>query len=81
MAASRTKPRRGPTPPRRPAANAAGNPNLQRAAQLGYIASVAASQEGCSCGAATALREQNEIMLGEYKRGGAPDGAGSDPLP
>ena len=81
MAKSRTAPPRPRTPPRKKAENADANPRLQRAAQLGYIASVAASQEGCNCGAATALREQNQIMLGEYKTRGAPSGAGPDPLP
>ena len=47
MPASRTKPRRGPTPPRKQAAQADGNPRLQRAAQLGYVATVAA---GCFLG-------------------------------
>ena len=78
MPKSRSAPPRPRTPPRKQAENATDNPRLQRAAQLGYIASVAASEEGCSCGAATALREQNGIMLGEYKKRGAPNGASDD---
>ena len=81
MPASRTKPRRGPTPPRKQAAQADGTPRLQRAAQLGYVATVAAGSDGCDCRACKAIREQNKILLEEYDRGEAGDGVGPDPQP
>lgn len=68
MPKSRTSQRRGPTPPRTPKANSAPGPQVQRAAELGYIATVAAGADGCSCRACEALREQSRVMLDQYDK-------------
>ena len=81
MATTRAKPRRGPTPPRKQDGNSDVNPRLRRAAQLGYVATVSAANDGCNCRAAKALREQNELMLEDYDRVDAGNGAGPDPQP
>lgn len=52
-----------------------------RAAQLGYIAQMAATSDGCDCRACEALREQASVFLDDYSKGRKTGAPGDDPQP